>query len=160
MRPLSRRAFLTTGGAAALTLVTLKTAGLASSASAKALSSTTSAAGRHAVPARLGSTAAPFTTTVFQGQVNTAFRVQAGAKAVELQLTSVQQLAQRTSKGTPLRGQQFSLVFSGPAQTLTQETYAMEHATLGHFALFLVPVGMPGTTSGQRYEAIVNNITV
>jgi hypothetical protein len=160
MRPLSRRAFLTTGGAAALTFVTLKTAGMVSSA--RTVSSAASDTVLRDGPlARLGSTAAPFTHAAFQPHVGTPFRVQVGASAVDLQLTSLKQLAQHTSRGASLTGQQFSLAFNGPAQAFGQETYAVEHGALGHFTLFLVPVGKPSTgKDGQTYEAVINNATI
>ncbi len=133
MHPLTRRTFLTTGGAAAMAFVTLKT-GIA-----------------HV--AKTGSTA-------IQGSgVNGSARLQAGARAVDLQLVSVQQLSQRTAKGAALKGTQFSLLFSGPTPAFGQETYAMEHAVLGHFALFIVPVGKPNG-SVQTYQAIINNTSL
>jgi hypothetical protein len=49
----------------------------------------------------------------------------------------------------------FALSFSASlAQPLTQNTYSMDHATLGQFPLFIVP-GQPG---GQTYFAIVNRL--
>jgi hypothetical protein len=158
MRPLSRRAFLTTGGTAALAFVTLK----AGVVSAKTVSSAAEAVGlRHAAVPRLGSAAAPFTHAAFQPHVDTQFGAHVGARTIDLQLTGVKLLHQRTSKGAAVRGQQFSLTFHGPGPAFHQETYNLEHGVLGHFSLFLVPVGTPGTTkSGQTYEAIINNITV
>jgi hypothetical protein len=47
----------------------------------------------------------------------------------------------------------FRLLFEGPGGSrLTQGTYRIEHAQLGTFALFLVPIGMP--TERPVYEAI------
>lgn len=57
--------------------------------------------------------------------------------------------------GSTPRQEQFSLQFQGPlTHFLPQATYPVEHATLGQFALFLVPVGRE--PEGYRYEAIFN----
>ena len=154
MRPLTRRAFLTTGGTAALTLVALKTTGVGGTT--KGVAGSARGLGVNGTAARLGSTAAPFTISAFQPHVGTVFRLQAGARNVDLNLTTVQQLAQRSSKGGAVAGQQFSLLFEGLAGALRQETYPLEHGVLGHFALFIVPVGL-AQGSVQAYEAIVND---
>ncbi|HYR61103.1 MAG TPA: hypothetical protein VET24_00470 [Actinomycetota bacterium] len=156
MHPLTRRTFLTTGGAAAMAFVTLKT-GIAHVA--KTGSTAIQGSGVNGSAARLGSAATPFTRSAFQPHVDTPFRLQTGARAVDLQLVSVQQLSQRTAKGAALKGTQFSLLFSGPTPAFGQETYAMEHAVLGHFALFIVPVGKPNG-SVQTYQAIINNTSL
>jgi hypothetical protein len=47
----------------------------------------------------------------------------------------------------------FSIVFRGPSQPVfAQMTYRMEHAALGSFELFIVPIGPDET--GMRYEAV------
>lgn len=57
--------------------------------------------------------------------------------------------------GSTPRQEQFSLQFQGPlAHFLPQQTYAVEHAELGQFALFLVPIGRE--SEGYRYEAVFN----
>jgi hypothetical protein len=49
----------------------------------------------------------------------------------------------------------FSLLFQGPAEPfLPQAIYPLEHAQLGAFALFLVPVGK--NAAGFLYEAVLN----
>ena len=54
---------------------------------------------------------------------------------------------------TTLVGQPFSLVFVGPARfVLPQQTYRVEHDSLGELDLFLVPIGPNG--GGMRYEAV------
>ncbi len=78
---------------------------------------------------------------------------------MEMPLAGVNELAQRSSRGTSMTGQQFSLLFQGPAPAFRQETYAVEHGSLGHFSLFLVPVGKP-EGHVQTYQAIVNNVAV
>lgn len=141
MRSLSRRAFLTAGGAAALTLGAMGTPSLVASQAARLKPATS---------------ATIYTQATFQAQVGTAFVVHVGAQLVTLALDAVKALAQVNQKGRALSGQQFSLVFSGPAPTFGQLTYAVQHAVLGTFSLFLVPVG-PEAAGGQAYQAIVNN---
>jgi hypothetical protein len=50
-------------------------------------------------------------------------------------------------------------VFRRCEPAFRQETYPLEHSVLGHFALFVVPVGKPGA-SEQVYEAIINNVKI
>jgi hypothetical protein len=58
----------------------------------------------------------------------------------------------------PGRGECFSLVFRGPAETpLDQRTYEMQHRVLGDFPLFLVPLG-PREDGGLAFEAVVNRL--
>lgn len=56
------------------------------------------------------------------------------------------------------RGECFSLVFRGPAESpLDQRTYRVEHRALGAFPLFLVPLG-PREDGGLAFEAIINRL--
>ena len=56
-----------------------------------------------------------------------------------------------------LRQEQFALTFYGPlALPLPQQMYDLQHAALGEFALFLVPVGKD--TQGYYYEAVFNRL--
>ena len=49
----------------------------------------------------------------------------------------------------------FSLFFDGPGpDRREQQIFALEHAELGEFGLFLVPVGQ--TEDGFTYEAVIN----
>jgi hypothetical protein len=160
MRPLTRRAFLAGGGAAAA-LVTVKAAQSLTSAG-RTVGTSSGSSGlpglAGAVGNRLGSPAAPFTQARFQPHLNSDFHVQAGARDVLLPLTAVEALSQRSSSGGALKGQQFSLLFSGPAPALGQETYAFAHPALGNFALFIVPVGLPSKGT-QTYQAVINDTT-
>jgi hypothetical protein len=65
-------------------------------------------------------------------------------------------LAQVRSLGVPARAggrQPFALLFVGPGEpVLPQRIYALEHAEMGTFEIFLVPIGRDG--DGTRYEAI------
>ena len=54
-------------------------------------------------------------------------------------------------------GESFSLVFRGHANAkLGQETYNLEHPSLGTFPLFVVPIGR--ATKGQDFQVVVNRI--
>ena len=54
-------------------------------------------------------------------------------------------------------GESFSLVFHGHANAkLGQDTYNLEHPSLGTFPLFVVPIGR--ATKGQDFQVIVNRI--
>jgi len=60
----------------------------------------------------------------------------------------------------PGRGECFSLIFRGPSDaSLDQRTYRVEHASLGDFPLFLVPLG-PTADGAQALEAVVNRLEV
>jgi hypothetical protein len=66
---------------------------------------------------------------------------------LELELLQVE-ATPRTQHGRP-----FSLVFRGPlAPVAVQRIYPLEHATLGLFEIFLVPIGPD--ERGLRYEAV------
>ena len=66
------------------------------------------------------------------------------ADAFEVELVEVTEIPREPGGRAP-----FSLVFEGPETPFApQGTYKLEHAELGAFELFLVPIG-PG-----RYEAV------
>src|SRR4051794_10341037 len=97
-----------------------------------------------------------FTSQTFTPLVHDTFRVVLdSAPEVRLELMEVQELAREgpvppafVQARTP-----FSLVFHGPRDfLLPQRIYHLEHATLGSFDLFLVPLG-PQAQS-MRYEAV------
>ncbi|MHC4695587.1 MAG: DUF6916 family protein [Planctomycetota bacterium] len=53
--------------------------------------------------------------------------------------------------------EQFSVLFAGPCEPcLPQRTYEVEHAAMGSFDLFLVPIG--ADQDGTRYEAVFNRL--
>lgn len=55
-------------------------------------------------------------------------------------------------------GHEFSLLFRGPHDVaLTQDTYSFEHAALGRFSMFIVPV-CPPDNGTCYYEAIFNRL--
>jgi len=85
-------------------------------------------------------TFAPLTGSVFIMRAN-------ATNVLELELLQAESTA-RTQNGRP-----FSLVFRGPRSPVAvQRIYQLEHATLGTFDLFLVPIGPD--ERGMQYEAV------
>ncbi|HTZ06813.1 MAG TPA: hypothetical protein VMB53_13845 [Gaiellaceae bacterium] len=71
-----------------------------------------------------------------------------GGDAVGLELEGATRL--------PSDGECFSLVFRGGSGAgLDQRIYRLEHASLGEFPLFLVPIA-PAEDGEPRFEAVVN----
>jgi hypothetical protein len=71
----------------------------------------------------------------FRPHVDKVFVADPGARDVPLRLAEV------VDEGVSGRMEQFSLFFHGPPdRLLPQGTYTLEHAALGVFAIFLVPV--------------------
>jgi hypothetical protein len=81
--------------------------------------------------------------------------VEEGGPDLALELSEVNAITD-TGPRDPRVGQRrtpFSLIFRGPpAVLLPQRIYRLEHATLGAFELFIVPLGPDA--QGLRYEAI------
>jgi len=92
------------------------------------------------------------TQPLFAGLQDACFQMTAeGSDSIEVVLTEVSDL-----RTTP-RQEEFSIVFSGPAEpALPQGTYRLEHQETGPTELFLVPVG--GDANGMRYEAVMNRL--
>ncbi len=86
--------------------------------------------------------------------LNTKFRLRgATPEPVELELVDVKGY----NAGPSERGglERFSLFLQGPAEVfLPQNTYALEHESLGTHELFLVPVSR--SEGGFRYEIVFN----
>jgi hypothetical protein len=82
--------------------------------------------------------------------VGDTFRIRRpGARPLSVKLVSAEPL--------PGEGETFSLIFRGHrGAKLDQSTYTFEHARLGSYPLFLVPVG-PGVR-GQDLQVIVNRL--
>ena len=88
----------------------------------------------------------------FSEHLNTKFRVSTGGdESLELELVEAKDL------GSSPRQERFTLLFRGPsAVALEQKMYKIDHASLGSFDLFLVPVG---ARQGYReYEAVFNRL--
>jgi hypothetical protein len=93
-----------------------------------------------------------FEVGTFAPHLGESFRAQAAdSQWAEMTLTEATALGE----GAPTEGRRapFSIVFRGPREpVLPQQTYRMEHAAIGAFELFLVPIGPDGV--GMRYEAV------
>ena len=81
--------------------------------------------------------------------LNDPFLIYLGDRdAVELRLMEI-------NDASTERLESFSLIFLGPLERpFAQGTYETEHAVLGRFPLFLVPVARE--KDGMRYEAVFN----
>jgi hypothetical protein len=95
-------------------------------------------------PLRVGDGSAEW----FRQQVDTVFRVRSDdGSRVALQLMSV------TDRSASSHIEQFSLIFHAPSGTANLDgTRACEHQALGHFDLFIVPIGKT-TGTPHMYEA-------
>jgi hypothetical protein len=88
----------------------------------------------------------------FSQSLNTVFRLSVGdGRSVDLTLIEL-----REGRSTPQQ-EQFALLFRGPEDILLpQRTYPVEHAQLGAFDLFFVPVSRDA--AGVYYEAVFNRL--
>lgn len=87
----------------------------------------------------------------FTPHLHTPFQGRLGGATGTLELTQVEDFAGRA--GEAAGAARFSLLFDGArARAFPQGTYTLQHATLGSFAVFLVPVGRVGSI----YQAVVN----
>ncbi|MSQ47493.1 MAG: hypothetical protein EXR78_03745 [Deltaproteobacteria bacterium] len=97
-----------------------------------------------------------FTIATFAGQEGTTFRLAlASGVALEATLLQVTSLSAKGPSGEelPRKRVPFSLQFRvASPDRFEQKTYTVEHAVIGKFALFLVPIGREG--DGYRCEAI------
>jgi hypothetical protein len=92
-----------------------------------------------------------FTHETFAGRLGEKFRIVVdAATAFDAELAEV---SVGTDPAPPERRSQFSLVFRGPPAVVhPQRIYRVEHAELGSFEVFLVPIGPDEL--GMRYEAV------
>jgi len=96
----------------------------------------------------------------FAQQAGTLFSVKRkSAPAVRLKLIeakSAQTAYPNAHLAEDAQNEKFSLRFRGPAgAVLDQDTHLFEHAELGRFAMFIVPVG-PQSPGHAYYEAVFN----
>lgn len=88
--------------------------------------------------------------SAFAETKDTMFRVQmSGGRELQLQLTDV------SDRKISERQEQYSITFRGPLEIfLPQGIYRLEHASLGSFDVFIVPIGK--NAQGFSYEAVFN----
>lgn len=98
--------------------------------------------------------AATLTEKEFSKHVNTMFRVELdGENSVDLELTEVKGYMSKHREQTGM--ERFSIYFQGPAEpSLPQKLYAFQHAGMGKFEMFLVPIAK--NEAGFSYEAVFN----
>lgn len=90
-----------------------------------------------------------FTQAVFSPLVGKAFKVQVDGAWRTIVLDAVM------AKTTAGSQESFSLLFDGLTPAFHQNTYQVQQASLGQFAMFVAPVNQ--TNRMQRYESVVNN---
>lgn len=98
--------------------------------------------------------AATLTENEFSKHVNTNFRVKLDAdNSVELELLEVKGYTSRHEEQSGM--ERFSTYFQGPTEPhLPQQLYPFQHAEMGEFEMFLVPIAK--NDKGFRYEAVFN----
>lgn len=92
-----------------------------------------------------------FTVGTFSGLLGDTFKVHPDTREpLDFELISATELGERPGRGRP-----FSIVFRGSGDVLLpQRIYRMEHAEMGSFEVFLVPIGPD--EKGLLYEAVFN----
>jgi hypothetical protein len=145
----SRRTFLKTGTMGLLCAgipVALAKFGVAHPASAGDFSETN-------VKGLLG-----FTKDAFTPYLNTAFRVRTNSGITNLRLATITDLKSTARVPALMAGREsFSLIFvrRDHNKHFPQDTYLVEHPSMGKFSLFLVPVGK---AANKQYEAIITRL--
>jgi hypothetical protein len=92
------------------------------------------------------------TASHFQPHVGSRFALRAD-EVVAVELLEVDDTDGRSGELPQQSRAAFSIVFLGPREpVLPQRIYRLEHAELGTFDLFLVPIGRDD--AGVRYEAV------
>ncbi len=101
--------------------------------------------------------AAPWPTrAAFEACVGDLFTVRRGSQLTALRLARVADVPCAHAAGVAGHAECFAVVFDGAAgDPLTQDTYPMENATLGHLQVFVVPAARPNAVS---YVATFNRV--
>ncbi len=97
-----------------------------------------------------------YNKAAFQSYLNSIFKLYTGYSTVEVALIRVSDLPS-AGAAAPAGGESFSLLFVGGSQPLKQNTYKVDHPSLGSFLLFLVPAGADDN-GAQLYLATINRI--
>jgi hypothetical protein len=136
--PISRRIFIKTASVAAIAAATIGKSTLAALAQGGATDPLSY-----------------YTQATFTQYINSIFRLH-GSRTVEVMLEKVQDTL--SAKESRAGGREsFVLHFRGGDVQLSQDTYTVEHAALGTFALFLVPSGADERGT-QSYVATINRL--
>jgi hypothetical protein len=147
---ISRRKFITAGTMIALTAgIPLKAVAFSTTQESG------SATGTQPLPQVKADPIFDYTKAIFAAQLNSSFQLQSKrVKPVVVKLTQVNDVGPVPDQRVTGR-ECFSLVFTTRAK-LPQDTYMVEHAALGKFALFIVPVGKGKVD--REYEAVINRM--
>ncbi len=94
--------------------------------------------------------------SAFSSYLNSIFRLYTGYSTIDVALVEVKDLAPGAATAQT-GGECFSLLFRGGNVALPQNTYMIEHPSLGTFPLFLVP-GTPDDNGAQSFVAIINRL--
>jgi len=93
-----------------------------------------------------------YSKATFISYLNSIFQLQTSFGIVAVTLASVDDMP------SPKGGECFTLLFRGGDYALSQNTYTVSHASLGTFALLLVPAGAD-QNGAQSYVATLNRIS-
>jgi hypothetical protein len=100
---------------------------------------------------------ANYNKSAFSSYVNSVFRLYTGYSTIDVTLVEVKDVM--PAAATAKNGAEcFSLLFRGGNVALPQNTYRIEHPSLGAFLLFLVP-GAPDDNGAQGFVAIINRLS-
>lgn len=99
-----------------------------------------------------------YNKSTFAPYVNSEFHVHlSSSKALAITLVGIEDFSNSQEK-LVVGDESFTLEFNGPSgRAFKQQTYEVEHAALGRFSLFIVPVGMPTSKGDISYEAAFNH---
>src|SRR5258706_8648256 len=97
-----------------------------------------------------------YTRSTFSSYLNSIFRLYTGYSAIDVALVEVKDLAPG-AKTAETGAECFSLLFRGGSVALKQNTYKIEHPSLGAFPLFLTP-GTADDNGAQSFVAIINRL--
>ncbi len=97
------------------------------------------------------------TKETFSNLDDKAFKISTPEGGVlDMELIKVESHAERV-KGSSEYREPFSIMLRGPKDSeLAQETYKVEHASLGAMEIHLVPVVAPRGSDEKWYEAVFN----
>jgi hypothetical protein len=99
-----------------------------------------------------------FRKSNFTGQLNSQFFLRMGysdSSAVTLVAVRDSNPNAKRLKSSVVSGKECFLLVFNSSQPLPQGTYAVEHAVLGSFMMFLVP---SGTEATPKMEAVINRL--
>lgn len=96
--------------------------------------------------------------SIFAEQLNSTFRVvpESGPTVALELIEATQRATNPNARGMDATYEKFSLIFSGPLEApLEQRMYPFEHAKIGRFEIFIVPVASRDPKK-RHYQAIFN----